>query len=117
MDDDAKAAIQESIDSYYAAFTKAVARGRGVNISAVRDGMGQGRCLQASEALAENMIDGIATFDQVVSKMQKSMRGGGSASAAVDAIEVSAESITNNAENEIPLFNHSAKRHALELLV
>ena len=36
-----------------------------------RDGMGQGRVLGADAALAQNMVDGIASFDQVLSKMQK----------------------------------------------
>jgi len=33
--------------------------------------MGQGRVLGADAALAQNMVDGIASFDQVLSKMQK----------------------------------------------
>lgn len=48
-----------------------VAKGRGVPITQVRDGMGQGRVLGADAALAQNMVDGIASFDQVLSKMQK----------------------------------------------
>jgi signal peptide peptidase SppA len=68
---DAVAAIQRDIDAYYAMFTKGVSRGRGVSIASVREGMGQGRCLLAGSALAEKMIDGIATFDAVVAKMQR----------------------------------------------
>ena len=36
----------------------------------LRDGMGQGRVLGADAALAANMVDGIATFDDVVKKMR-----------------------------------------------
>lgn len=76
LDEEARAAIQASVDGYYAMFTKAVSRGRGagVSIAQVRDGMGQGRCLMATDALAANMVDGVMTFDDVVSKMQKGAR-------------------------------------------
>jgi signal peptide peptidase SppA len=75
LSDEAKAHLQSRVDDYYAAFTKAVARGRGVGIEAVRSGMGQGRVLGAEAALAEKMIDGIATVGDVVRNMQKNIRG------------------------------------------
>lgn len=66
--------MQSRTDDYYGAFTKAVAKGRGVAIESVRSGMGQGRVLGADAALAENMVDGIATFDEVVKKMQRAAK-------------------------------------------
>ena len=71
LDEDAQAFMQSRVDDYYTTFTKAVARGRGVPISQVRDGMGQGRVLGADAAFAQNMVDGIATFDDVVKKMRR----------------------------------------------
>ena len=71
LDEEAQGFMQSRVDDYYAAFTKAVAKGRGVPITEVRDGMGQGRVLGADAALAQNMVDGIASFDQVLSKMHK----------------------------------------------
>jgi len=71
LDDEAQSFMQSRVDDYYAAFTKAVARGRGVPISQVREGMGQGRVLGADAALAQNMIDGVATFDDVLKKMRR----------------------------------------------
>lgn len=71
MDDAAQAYLQTRVDDYYGAFTKAVSKGRNVGIDQVRNGMGQGRVLGASDALAQNMVDGIATFDEVIGKMQK----------------------------------------------
>ena len=62
---------QSRVDDYYGAFTKGVAKARGVGIDQVRKGMGQGRVLGADAALAENMVDGIMTFDDVVKKMQR----------------------------------------------
>ncbi len=38
------------------------------------DGMGQGRVLGADAALAEKMIDGIETFDDVIKRMQRNLR-------------------------------------------
>lgn len=71
LDDDAQAFMQSRVDDYYASFTKAVARGRGVPIAQVREGMGQGRVLGADAAMAQNMVDGVATFDDMVRKMRR----------------------------------------------
>ena len=43
LGEDAAAFQQSSVDAYYQAFTQAVAKGRGVAVSDVRAGMGQGR--------------------------------------------------------------------------
>ena len=74
LDEAAQGFMQSRVDDYYAAFTKAVAKGRGVPISQVRDGMGQGRVLGADAALASSMVDGIATFNDVVKKMRRDAR-------------------------------------------
>ena len=74
LDEEAQGFMQSRVDDYYAAFTKAVAKGRGVPISQVRDGMGQGRVLGADAALASSMVDGIATFEDVVKKMRRDAR-------------------------------------------
>ncbi len=71
LDEEAQGFMQSRVDDYYASFTKAVAKGRGVPITQVREGMGQGRVLGADAALAQNMVDGIASLDQVLSKMHK----------------------------------------------
>jgi signal peptide peptidase SppA len=74
LDEEAQGFMQSRVDDYYAAFTKAVAKGRGVPISQVRDGMGQGRVLGADAALASSMVDGIATFDDIIKKMRRDAR-------------------------------------------
>lgn len=71
LDADAQSFMQSRVDEYYATFTKAVARGRGVPVAQVREGMGQGRVLGAAAALAQNMVDGVATFDDVLKKMRR----------------------------------------------
>lgn len=74
LDPEAQAFMQSRVDDYYNAFIKAVAKGRGVSVADVRDGMGEGRVLGADAALAAKMVDGIATFDDVLAKMQASVR-------------------------------------------
>jgi signal peptide peptidase SppA len=94
LDEVAIGFLQSTVDDYYAAFTGAVSKGRGVPIGAVRDGMGQGRCLMAADALAANMIDGICTFDDVVAKMTRAIKSGNAgARAAVEVVDVIAESV------------------------
>lgn len=74
LEEEARAFLQQRTDDYYGAFTKAVAKGRGVPIDQVRNGMGQGRVLGADAALAEKMVDGIDTFDGVLRRMQRANR-------------------------------------------
>lgn len=70
LEEDAKGFMQTRVDEYYAAFVKGVAKGRGVGMEQVRSGMGEGRVLGAESALAQGMVDGIASFDQVLAKMR-----------------------------------------------
>lgn len=77
LSDEARAAMQSRVDAYYGAFTRGVAKNRGVDVGTVRDGMGQGRVLSASAAKAENMVDGVATFDDVVRKLARAVGQGG----------------------------------------
>lgn len=74
LDADAQAFMQSRVNDYYGAFTKAVAKYRGVPIDQVRGGMGQGRVLGASAAAGEKMIDGVATFDDTLRMMAKRAR-------------------------------------------
>jgi signal peptide peptidase SppA len=67
--------MKSRVEDYYSAFTNAVSRARGVPISKVRNGMGQARVLGAQAAKAENMIDGIATFDEVLGNVAKRVLG------------------------------------------
>lgn len=74
LSDEARAFMQSRVNDYYGAFVKAVAKGRGVPVATVRDGMGQGRVLGADQALAEGMVDGVETFDGVLKTMQRNAR-------------------------------------------
>ncbi len=74
LDLEALSFMQSRVDDYYNAFAKAVAKGRGLTVNDVREGMGEGRVLGADAALAAKMVDGVATFDEVLAKMQKTAR-------------------------------------------
>jgi capsid assembly protease len=74
LTDEARAAMQEAVDSYYGMFCAAVAAGRGTTPSAVRGGMGQGRMVGAKAAVAAGMADRVGTFDQTVARMASAGR-------------------------------------------
>jgi capsid assembly protease len=67
--------LQSEVDTRYGAFTRAVARNRGVDVAAVCNGMGQGRVLGAQSALAESMVDGIGAVNQVLGKLARRVGG------------------------------------------
>jgi capsid assembly protease len=69
LTDEARAALQASADDYYGKFTTRVAKGRGVPAAKVRNGYGEGRLLTADKALAEGMVDRIATLEDVLARL------------------------------------------------
>ena len=75
LGEEARAALQEQLDEYYASFVSAVAKGRGVSVSAVRSGYGEGRILTAKQALKLGMIDRIGTLDATLARFGASMDG------------------------------------------
>ena len=58
-----------------------MAKGRGVPVDQVRSGMGEGRMLLAEAAQKAGMVDGVATFGEVVTRMRKTSRSSGARSA------------------------------------
>jgi len=74
LSDDAREEIQRNVDMHYDRFLGAVASGRGVNKSVVREQFGQGRMIEADRAKELGMIDGIATMGEVVGGLVKSTR-------------------------------------------
>ena len=75
LDPQAQAFMQSRVDDYYNAFIQSVAVGRGVSVEDVRNGMGEGRVLGSDAALAQRMVDGIASFDDVLARMQAKVTG------------------------------------------
>lgn len=87
LNDEAVVAIQKSVDEYYASFAGAVAKGREVRESAVRNGFGQGRVLGAKAAIEEGMVDRIVPFDLMLAELT----GGKRAAIDVPVKEASTE--------------------------
>lgn len=86
----ARAAMQTRIDGYYHTFVAAVAKHRNVPESAVRNGMGQGRLLDAERAKRESMVDGIATLDDVAGKLSRRVGQGKAVCSATVAAQLQA---------------------------
>jgi signal peptide peptidase SppA len=69
LSDDAKAVMQARVDTAYAQFVKDVARGRGVTQTAVREGYGEGRVLEAKDALKAGLVDTLGTMDETIARV------------------------------------------------
>lgn len=66
---DAKAALQDRVNTFYGMFVRAVAKGRGVGVPDVRGGFGQGRVVTAAQAIELKMADRIATLDDTIARL------------------------------------------------
>jgi capsid assembly protease len=77
LGEEARAAIQATIDDYYAAFVSAVARHRGVKAGEVRGGFGEGRMVSAKDAVSLGMADRVGTLDEVLGGFARGRRGAG----------------------------------------
>ena len=67
LTDEHRAHLQSQVDAYGAAFTKAVAKGRGAPLEAVRgEPFGEGRMRLAAEAVKNGMADRVGTLDETV---------------------------------------------------
>lgn len=62
-------ARNEQVAKMYEAFLADVAKGRGISASTIRSGYGEGRVVDAEEALALGMVDKVATFDETLDRL------------------------------------------------
>lgn len=79
MSDDTRARLQAEVDQVYSQFVAAVAKGRGTSVSDVKKSYAGGRVFSAKDAVAAGMIDGIATAEDLVTRLMggASKRGAG----------------------------------------
>lgn len=98
-----RSAMQARVDGYYRAFAEAVAKHRNVSESAVRNGMGQGRLLNAERAKRENMVDGVATLDDVAGELARRIVQGTLVSPATRAALSQARPYVIDASDRRPL--------------
>lgn len=71
LSEEAQAHLQGQVNDLYDMFVGAVAQGRGTSRGVVEAQYGQGRTLNSRAALAAGMVDGIASYDQVLAAMLK----------------------------------------------
>lgn len=69
LSEEARAALQDSVNTYYDMFTRAVARGRQSDPQSVTNGFGQGRMVSANKAVKMGMADRVATLDQTLARL------------------------------------------------
>lgn len=70
---EAAAVIQSSVDAWYSQFVKAVARGRDVSQTKVRDGFGKGSMVHSEAAVKEGMADRTGTLEEVLARFGVSL--------------------------------------------
>lgn len=75
LSDEAREFAMSQVRETYGEFVKAVAAGRGVTQSAVREGYGKGRTLKAGQARDAGMVDRVATLEQVLGGMMSTGKG------------------------------------------
>lgn len=73
--DEAKAALQQGVDDFYTLFVKDVAKGRGVSVSEVKNGYGQGRVETAKRAVESGLADRVEPIEATIQRLEG---GGGS---------------------------------------
>ena len=90
LTDETRMYLQGLSDTYYSAFTSAVAKGRGLPIDTVRgEAFGQGRVRLARDAVQAGMADRIDTLENVINSLAcTSKRSGGGMAAATAALQI-----------------------------
>jgi signal peptide peptidase SppA len=83
LGDEAEAAIQEQVDTFYAMFLSDVALGRGANVNAVAASYGEGRTMLAKKALQAGMVDRIDTLENTALRLGRSAKPGRRSAAAI----------------------------------
>lgn len=70
LTEEGRASIQDQVDYYFGVFVGDVAENRGVPIAQVLSGMADGRIFIGRQAIDAGLVDGVASFDEVVSKVK-----------------------------------------------
>lgn len=113
LGEEARASIQASVDEVYDAFVAAVARNRGTNAAAVRNGFGEGRVVGAREAVRLGMADRIATLDETINRLLGNNVSGARSSASVpEEITEVAQEPASDSENSKPHLQEARARLA-----
>jgi hypothetical protein len=82
LSDEARAAMQQSVDDLYDLFVADVAAGRGDSPAAVRAGYGEGRVLPAARAVAAKLADSIGSAEDTIARFGRGRQAGPRADAS-----------------------------------
>jgi signal peptide peptidase SppA len=85
LSEEAIAAVQEQVDTFYGMFTSRVSRGRGVPVDSVRNGFGQGRGVLAKKALDLGMVDRIDSLENTIRRVARGTVGAKPKAAAISS--------------------------------
>jgi signal peptide peptidase SppA len=69
LSEEARSAIDTRVGDYYDAFVNSVARNRGVEADAVRNGFGEGRVVGARQAVELGMADRLGTLEETIDRL------------------------------------------------
>jgi len=108
LTEDGRQYLQGHINSVNDDFIADVARGRGVESDVVRRNYGEGGIVTPRQALESGMIDGIATFDEVV----QSMTQGGSIAPTVSVTAGGSLNIVNTSHTNVRQSYDADKEHS-----
>lgn len=76
LTDEARSALQDMVDQYYAMFVDRVAANRGVSSAVVRNDYGEGRVVTASAGKRAGMVDRIETLPETLARLGASSGAG-----------------------------------------
>ncbi|KFC73205.1 Signal peptide peptidase SppA, 36K type [Bosea sp. LC85] len=75
LDEESHTRMQSRVNASYDSFVGDVARNRGVAVSRVREGFGQGELVDASRAVSEGMADRVGSLEETLQRFGASLYG------------------------------------------
>lgn len=118
LDPEAQAYMKKRVDAALEMFIGDISRGRGASKDEIRNGYGEGRDVDASEALALKMIDEIGTLDETIARaMEPAPTAARAAEETSPAIDTAQEPLPATAQDRTRDDSHTwRQRQALALL-
>lgn len=98
LSEEARAAIQADVDSFYSMFVGDVAKGRGVKADDVRADYGEGRMVLAKAAVGAGMADRVAAFSDTVARLARGTSAPGRRAQLPDLEETDLDASETDAE-------------------
>lgn len=94
LTEEARAAIQTTVNDYYTMFVRDVAKGRSASVGDVREGYGEGRVLTAKRAVESGLADRVDTLEGTLARATSGNGIESRSQAADDPLETSVDDPT-----------------------